>query len=158
MECWVYFYNLVIRGSTLILKILLLFSAIDRGDVNKIIDPGHMRLSEYTQNALYLNSWDESHYHCRQWRNNLFAEGLLISKIFFFVYLQDAPENTSVESQLSADISCKFCKDEMAPVTLALKVSFFRCSRAALLGHFYLDVTLIQGTRTWVPLFKEHFL
>lgn len=70
------------------------------------------------------------------------------AKFFFFVYLQDAPEDNSVESQLSADISCKFCKDEMAPVTLALKVSFFRCSRAALLGHFYLDVTLIQGTRT----------
>lgn len=70
------------------------------------------------------------------------------AEFFCFVYLQDAPEDNSVESQLSADISCKFCKDDMAPVTLALKVRFFRCSRAALLGHSFLDVTLIQGTRT----------
>ena len=27
-------------------------------------------------------------------------------------------------SQLSADVSCKFCKDDMVPVTLALKVRF----------------------------------
>ena len=34
-----------------------------------------------------------------------------------------------MESQLSTDATCKFCKDDMTPVTLALKVS--QISRAA---------------------------
>lgn len=34
---------------------------------------------------------------------------------------KETPEGNNVGSQLSADVSCKFCKDDMVPVTLALK-------------------------------------
>lgn len=44
--------------------------------------------------------------------------------MFYFAHLQETPEGNNMGSQFSTDVSCKFCKDDMAPVTLALKVRF----------------------------------
>lgn len=72
--------------------------------------------------------------------------------MFYFAHLQETPEGNNVGSQLSADVSCKFCKDDMVPVTLALKVRFVDT-----IELLFWDTFILMSFSFSEPIFESPF-